>query len=80
MKKLNDDNAGSFLSNVRENSGRIDIIVRGRKKIKWGLKLCINIILNRLKKEYLGRYREWIYCNEKDNLKEIKRVVIPKCA
>ena len=61
------------MSDVRENPGRVDMVVRGKEKIKWGLELCNNIILNRLIKGYLGRYREWIYCKGKDNLKEVKR-------
>ena len=34
------ENAGNFLSDTRDNSGRIDIVVRGKEKVKWGLELC----------------------------------------
>ncbi len=74
------ENAGNFLSDTRVNSGRVDMVVRGKEKVKWGLELCNDFIFNRLEKGYLGRFREWIYCKGKDNLKGIKRVIIPKCA
>jgi len=51
-----DWNTGELI-NDKDNLERIELILNNREKNKWGLELCNNIIIDKLEKGYLGRFK-----------------------